>query len=137
MLGLLLHWELPFAVATNNRAKSKYLKIWTHTAKAFGVTDLFIVDLDGTSPQISDSEINISYYSNDEDALKDYKDIQHIYVDIGGEDVNTFDHPDEAIYIIGSDYATFKKPQNSKIIGFHSKNPTHAFIAAGIILSSR
>lgn len=137
MLGLMIHWELPFSVAVNNRALSKYLKIWTHTAKAFSCSDLIIIDLDGSCPIINDSEINISYYNNNDDALKDFKSIKHIYVDIEGESINDFIHPEEAVYIIGSDYTMFTKPPKSSIIGFNSKIPTHAFIAAGIILSSR
>ena len=137
MLGLIIHWELPFDVAVNNTAANKYWKIWTHTANAFGVTDLFVVDLDGSCPRLTDGEINITYHQTKEEVLEKYPDMQHIYVDRGGESVYTFTHPKEAIYIIGSDYATFTKPDNVTIIGFDSEIVVHAFIAAGIILSSR
>lgn len=137
MLGLMIHWELPFDVAVNNGAARKYLKVWTHTAKAFGVTDLFVVDLDGSCPKLQDGEINITYHQTDEEVLENYTDIQHIYVDRGGKNIYSFEHPEEAIYVIGSDYKKFNKPADATIIGFKSERVTHAFIAAGIILASR
>lgn len=129
MTTIVAHWDLP-AVLTGKQAKKMFTR-WSHTAKAFGVTDLrFIDSKKEPMPVFGDTEINLTTYRSLEDALTDTKDV--VYVEEGGEDIQTFEFPDEPTLVFGSDYGELPRAD----VSINTLIPLHADIALGIVLNA-
>lgn len=138
MIGLMIHWDVAEVIARSQKANEKILKMYSHTAKAFDVTELIIIDKEEAAPLLGDTEIKTTYYENIDAALKNYNDCEIIYIDPDGANTYEYDHPkDNVVYIVGSDFSTFNIPDSATVVGFNSKFPVHATVAAGIVLSSR
>ena len=57
MTGICFHWEPAASIAANPKAVKKLLLHWTHTAKCFGIKDIYCIDVD-KSAQMGDLQIN-------------------------------------------------------------------------------
>lgn len=132
MIAVIAHWELPAALS-DLKAQKKMLTHWTHTLKAFGVENLVLVDVDGVRPVINDSEIHHQVVNTLAEAIELFPDLEHVYVEEGGEPLENFNHPKNAVYIFGSDYGQLPK----STVGVKTTIPLHAHIACGIILFDR
>lgn len=106
---------------------------WTHTLKAFGVENFVLVDVDKTNPFINDSEIHSMVVGSLEEAVAMFPDLDHVYVEEGGTQLSVFHHPENAVYIFGSDYGEL----HLRTVGIPTAIPLHADIACGIVLNDR
>jgi hypothetical protein len=132
MSGIIFYWEQP-AVLVHEKIQKKLISRWTLTAKAFGISNICVIDVDGIEPIVNDSEIKFTIVKTLEEALNLFSNSSKVWVEQGGEPLVNFKHPKDAVYIFGSDFgqlpeATVEIPISQGI---------HSDIACGIILADR
>lgn len=137
MVGIVAHWKNAVEIAKNPHATKKLLTHWTLTAKAFGVKNIIMVDVEKTQPFIGDAEINFEVYPNLNAVYRAYPNEKYVYIEQGGEPLVRFKHPQEALYILGGDYSGMVIPAGATIVSIDSKITLYAEIAAGIVLHDR
>ena len=104
MIGICFHWEVAASVAASPKAVKKLLLHWTHTAKCFGVKDIYCIDVDNTGVTFGDLQVNFKVIKS-LDELKG----KLVYVEQGGKPLKSFKHPKNCIYVFGSDYDKLPK----------------------------
>jgi len=129
MTIIVAHWELP--AAWNDRfAAKKAFSRWSHTAKAFGVTELRFVERQPL-PEFGDQEISLSGHRDLESALTDIDPARLVYVEEGGTPIKAFSFPESPVFVFGSDYGELPKAD----VSIDTNIPLHADVALGIVLS--
>ena len=136
MIGIVAILSMPQAIGESQSASKKFLGMWTHTAKSFGVKDVYFVTQDKSIP-VGDDELNIKlFYSMDEVRALG---VLLVFVDQRGVPLDFFRHPDECLYVFGSDYsegAIFKEGETA--VSIECDHPyLYAHVAAGIVLHDR
>jgi len=126
MPTIVAHWDIP-VVMTGHQQKKLFVR-WSHTAKAFGVTDLRFVEVD-PMPEFGDAEINLSRHATLEDALDGLENV--VYVERGGESLESFEFPDNPAFVFGGDYGSLEEQS----VSVDTELPLHADIACGIVLN--
>lgn len=109
--------------------RKKLLNKWGFTCKAFGVTRLICIA--DSYIKLKDAEIDFTYVSSLEEALSLVEGTK-IVVEQGGTSLKDFNHPEDAIYIFGSDYF---KGTIDEGVSINSVIALHADIACGIVLN--
>ena len=127
---IIAHWELPSALT--DKPAQKYLSRWTHTAKAFGITEIRFVEIDKLPPH-NDSEISVKAYDSLASAIKGIGKKRLVYVEVGGKDIRKFKFPDKPVFVFGSDYGELTE----STVSIKTDIALHADVACGIILSWR
>jgi hypothetical protein len=123
MLGLIVHWDLPAALLAARAAQQKLLGWITLTCKTFGVDKLVLVDVEGTGIEVRDEEINAHVVPTLEDALRQFDTlVERVYIEHGGQKLCTssFCHPNDAVYIVGSDYGALVVPPHAQHVTIES-----------------
>ena len=137
MLALIGHWENAVEIAKNPHATKKLLGRWSLTAKAFGIKNVILVDVEKTQPFIGDAEIDFEVYPNLDAVYRAYPDEKYVYIEKGGKPLKEFEHPKEALYVLGGDYSGMVIPKGATVVSIDSKISLYAEIAAGIVLHDR
>lgn len=130
--AVILHWELPQALQERFAAKKTFIR-WSHTCKAFGVKDLVLINVDGLNCQYGDAELNLTIVDTLEEAVALFDASRLVYVEEGGQDIQEFEHPEDAVYVFGSDFGEL--PQAD--LGITTANPLNAEMACGVVLYER
>lgn len=130
MTTVIFHWETPKGF-DNPHARKKLLARWGLTCKAFGIYQLYCVTNEPL--KISDTEIVFKVFISLEDAIKQTEG-EVVYLEQGGESLSDYSHPENAVYVFGSDYGEL---EIDNAISINSKLPLHAEISAGIVLAHR
>lgn len=86
------------------------LTMWRESMKAWGFDTLIVIDVYGLNPIIGDLEINYEVYATLHKAIARHTDIHKVYIEcedslgnLESTALEDFYHPEDAIYIIGSD----------------------------------
>ena len=109
----------------------KLLNRWSFTCKAFDVCDLTIItDMDIS---LNDAEINTTFVPSLDIALA-MVDGEVVYIEEGGVVLEEFIHPENAVYVFGSDYS---RGINTKGVSINSNIALFSEIACGIVLNHR
>lgn len=124
---IIAHWDVP-AVFNGHQSKKLFTR-WSHTAKAFGVTDLRFVEVD-PMPEFGDAEINLTKYKTLNDAIKGLKNL--VYVEQGGQHLESFKFPKDPTLVFGGDYGELPKAD----VSIDTAIPLHADITLGIVLNT-
>jgi hypothetical protein len=132
MVKVILHWELPQALQERFAAKKMFIR-WSHTCKAFGVNELILINVDDLDCNYGDSEIKLTVVPTLDEALRRTRGSRVIYVEEGGEPIEGFTHPENCVYIFGSDFGEL--PQSD--VGITTKNALNAEVALGVVLYER
>lgn len=125
MTAICFHWEPAASIAANPKAVKKLLLHWTHTAKCFGVKDIYCIG----SPVMGDQQIN---WHNIE-SINDLGRKKLVYVEQGGTPLSDFKHPKTCIYVFGSDYGSLEKAD----VSIDSELGLYAEQACAIVLHDR
>jgi hypothetical protein len=128
--AVILHWDLPVALQAPQVQKKCFVR-WSHTCKAFGVTDICLIDCDALNPWFGDAEVNLSVVGTLDEALALYQDKTPVFVEQGGVPLPLFTHPDDPVYVFGSDYGQLDRSD----VEIASDRPLHAETACGIVLA--
>lgn len=126
MAIIVAHWEIP-AAWQGGFASKKAFSRYSHTAKAFGVTELRFVERD-PMPDFGDQEVQLKKYPDLEAALKGLTNL--VYVEEGGTPIREFDFPDDPVFVFGSDYGELERAD----VSIGGALPLHADISLGIVL---
>lgn len=132
MIAVIFHWELPIPLQERFAAKKMFGRI-SHTCKAFGIKDIILVNVDNLNCGYRDAEINLTVVSNLEEALALVNDSTLVFVEEGGKPLSSFEHPENATYVFGSDFGELERVD----VGFKTNNPLHAEVALGVVLYDR
>lgn len=127
---IIAHWELPAALA-NAKANKKMISRWMHTAKAFGVDEVVLIDVDGLEPFYNDAEMKLFVVPDLPAALEVAKDKTPVYIEVGGADINNFEFPSNPVFIFGSDYGSL--PQAD--VSINTAVSLHCDIMCGVVLA--
>lgn len=109
--AVIIHCELS-QIFNTQKVQQKIIKRIPHLAKAFGIKNLCLIDVDnlGLEEWGFDAELNIKYAKNLNEALSYYPDLEPVYVEQGSDTyLNDFQHPYDAVYIFGADYGQLPK----------------------------
>jgi len=128
MSGICFHWELPASISANPKAVKKLLLHWSHTAKCFGIKDIYLIDVDKTGAFIGDNQVNCKVIKS-LDELKG----KLVFVEQGGKSLTEFKHPKDCIYVFGSDYGSLPKAD----VSIEAELPLYAEQACAIVLYDR
>ena len=128
MTGICFHWEPPAAIAASPKATKKLLLHWSHTAKCFGIKDIYLIDVDGTGAFIGDEQVNCKVIQSF-DELKG----KMVFVEQGGKPLKDFKHPKDCIYVFGSDYGQLPKAD----VSVETELALYAEQACAIVLYDR
>jgi len=129
--AIVFHWEQPAAL-TDPRAQKKLFTRWTHTAKAFGVVDLFLIDVDGiVKTPFGDSEISLTIVDSLDEALLLMNKRSPVFVEQGGAPLASFRYPERPVFVFGSDYGQLDRAD----LSIPSVGPLHSDVACGLILA--
>jgi hypothetical protein len=131
MGSIIFHWNTPKGLDTPH-GKKKLLSRWNLTCKAFGITDIMCVTKEDI--KMGDREVRFRTFSDLDKAINASKGTI-VAIEQGGSSLSEFKHPEDAIYIFGSDYDNLDYFANK--ISIPSLLPVHAETACGIILASR
>jgi len=131
MSSVIFHWATPTGLNTPHGVK-KLLSRWNLTCKACGITDLLCITEEDI--RMSDAEVTFRTFKTLDEAL-DVVCGEVVFIEQGGKDLWTFEHPREATYVFGSDFSNLDKYENK--ISIPSLLPFHAEVAAGIVLAHR
>lgn len=124
---VLMRWERPLWL--NSKSMNKSLKKLYHTAKSFNA-DITLIDLDGELRGLGyDSNFNIVESLDEvlkEDELYILLEPLTAMPEVDVENLNTFKHPEEAVYVIWSDYGTipFDMFKNKKFVSIKTEENT-------------
>lgn len=129
MTTVVFHWQNHTSLNTPHAIK-KLLNRWSFTCKAFGVYNLIAITSEHI--QLKDTEINFKTHPTLKEALDNKDDI--IYIELDGESLEDFKHPENATYVFGSDFGTL---QADKKVTINTNNALHAEVACGVILHHR
>ena len=127
MTGICFHWEPAASIVANPKAVKKLLLHWTHTAKCFGIKDIYCIDVD-KSAQMGDLQINFQVI----ESLDELKG-KLVFVEQGGKPLKSFKHPKNCIYIFGSDYGQLPKAD----LSIETELGLYAEQACAIVLHDR
>lgn len=127
MTAILAHWEQPAALQEPGAQKKLFVR-WSHTCKAFGVTELNFVETT-PMPDFGDQEITLRKFPSLEKALEELPG-EMVFVQKGGDPIETFSFPDDPFLVFGSDYGQLPKSD----LSLNTDIPIHADVACGIIL---
>jgi len=136
MSSIIFHWSVHSSL-DNAHAQKKLLARWNLTCKAFGITDKCVSD--NPDVDITDAEITFTRFDTLSDALSSCTN-ELVFIELGGENINTFTHPTDATYIFGADYGGMglDMPVDATPLTINTNNlPLHSEIACGIVLSHR
>lgn len=136
MIGIVAHWENAVAISRDPHATKKLLGMWTHIAKAFGIRDVYLIDVDGIEPFIGDAQINFRVFPTLEAVQQEFQDIL-IYVDEGGIPLKDFVHPTDVLYVFGSNYGGMNVPAGAKVVSLDLDIKPYVESLVGIILYDR
>ena len=129
---IVAHWELPEAWKSGFAAKKAFTR-WSHTAKAFGQTELrFVESKSDPMPQFGDQEVSVSAYPSLDAALEGLDAGRLVYIEEGGEALETYPFPEDPVFIFGSDYSQLPKAD----VSLNTIIPLHADVALGIVLNA-
>jgi len=127
MSTVIFHWATPKGLDTPHGRK-KLLSRWNLTCKAFGIHRIYCVT---DEPIVmNDAEVSFHRFPSLSAALM-MADGEVVYVEQGGDSLEGFDHPENAVYVFGSDYGELEEAT----VSINSELPVHAEIAAGIVLA--
>lgn len=132
MVKVILHWELPQALQERFAAKKMFIR-WSHTCKAFGVNELILINVDDLDCHYEDSEINLTVVKSLDEAMRRAGSLRTVYVEENGDPLEGFTHPEDCVYIFGSDFGEL--PQSD--VGITTKNALNAEVALGVVLYER
>jgi hypothetical protein len=132
MVKVILHWELPEALQERFAAKKMFIR-WSHTCKAFGVKELILINVDDLDCHYGDSEIKLTVVKSLDEAIRKACFLPKVYVEEGGEPLEEFTHPEDCVYIFGSDFGELPRSD----VGIKTNNPLNAEMALGIVLYER
>lgn len=127
MAIIVAHWELP-AVLSGHQSKKLFTR-WSHTAKAFGITELRFVERE-PMPPFGDQEIQLKTYPTLDEAIKGLDNL--VYFEEGGQPLSEFTFPDDPVFVFGSDYGELPKAD----VSINTVSALHADIACGIALAA-
>lgn len=128
MTGICFHWEPAASIAANPKAVKKLLLHWSHTAKCFGVKDIYCIDVDKSGVEMGDLQINFQVI----ESLDELKD-NLVYVEQGGKPLKGFKHPKDCIYVFGSDYGQLPRAD----VSIEAELGLYAEQACAIVLHDR
>jgi len=131
MSSIIFHFDTPKGLDTPH-GKKKLLSRWNLTAKACGITDLICVSKEDI--HMNDAEVRFRKFDTLDEAMDEVFE-PVVFIEQGGKDLYTFDHPVHATYVFGSDYSSLDKYDNK--ISIPSILPFHAEVVAGIVLAHR
>jgi len=130
MTTVIFHWETPKGF-DNPHARKKLLARWGLTCKAFGIHTLYCVTDEPL--KMSDAEITFKTFSTLKKALGKAEG-EVVYIEQGGRSLESLKHPENAVYVFGSDYGGLDVKD---AISINTLTPLHAEVAAGIVLHHR
>ena len=131
MPAVIAHFSLPAAWQTPFAMKKAFTR-WSHTCKAFGVTDLCLIDVDGLGVDFGDREMRLRMVDTLEEALFEFPAMTPVYVEEGGTQISKFQWPNEPLFIYGDDFGELPEAD----LSIPTKNPLNAEIANAIVLSA-
>lgn len=131
MAAVVAHFSLPEVWQTRKAMKKAFTR-WSHTCKAFGVTDICLIDVDELNPKFGDSEINLKIAWYLEEALGFYPDHTPVFVEQGGADISEFEWPERPLFVYGDDFGELPRAD----LSIPTLNPLNAEIANAVVLSS-
>jgi hypothetical protein len=129
-VSICFHWDPAEGLKQSPLALKKLMTHWTHTAKAFGINTLYCISKQPDAFNIGDSEVTVHNLSSLEELPADK---EKVYVEEGGEPLDSYRHPDNCIYIFGSDYGELEKAD----VSIESKLPLYSQQACAIVLHDR
>jgi len=128
--AVIAHFSLPVAWHDSHAAKKAYIR-WSHTCKAYGVTDIALIDVDSLAYEFGDAEINLTVVSTLDEALAVFPSHNPVYVEEGGTDIASFDYPSSPVFIYGSDFGLLPRAD----LSLQTIIPLTADVANGIVLA--
>ncbi len=134
MIALLCHHDE--SAAFGRKASKRLLKMWTHTAKAFGISNLIVIGEKESVPYIGDEEIAIEVFSHISEARAKYSEFCWVVAHEEGYNVDeyTYELPEDVIFAVGSNYADPVLYEDDIVVSIDSQIPLWDIVAAGIIL---
>ena len=132
MTAICFHWEPPTALQGNPAASKKLMLHWTHTGKCFGVTEFYCLPIAEAAGHVPAVGVDIDFHVIG--SLTELpQDRTLVFVEQGGNPLRGFTHPDDCIYVFGSDYNSLGKSDLSLDADF----PLYAEQACAIVLHDR
>lgn len=108
MTAICFHWEPPTVVRDHPAASKKLMLHWTHTGKCFGVTEFYCLPIAEAAGRMPAVGVDIDFHVIGSLAeLPSHRTL--VFVEQGGAALRDFTHPDDCIYIFGSDYNSLGK----------------------------
>ena len=131
----IIHWDHKKGMdAKNLRFLYQY---WDYTCRGFGMepSDFVFVDLDGTLPILSPPNMIFSELS---EALNMFKESSPVYIHATGKyTLPEFDHPLNAVYVVGPNYEGFTFPDTDMSVSIPAWDDLWGYVALGIVLYDR
>lgn len=125
--AIIAHWDIP--QAWDSHAQKKYWIRWSHTAKAFGITKICMVETD-PCPEWGDAEIELTRVKTLDEALEHFSDYTPVFIEQGGRDYQKYKYPKNPVFVVGGDYGSL--PHGD--VSIDTGRPLHADISLGIVL---
>lgn len=97
--GVCFHFELNDLDVWSGRQID--LDAWRYALKAFGGNRLAMINLCNAQVQISDESIQFEQHASLNAFLEAHPTDTKVYVEIGGENLDLFEHPNECWYVFG------------------------------------
>ncbi len=113
MIAVAAFWENASWVYTTPRAVKDRIRLWNFTMKAFGVSKLIMVDVDGHVPECRDAEITFELQASLAAVLDAHRDMTVVFLsqptltpsEVSQSRLKDFVHPTgDVLYVVGSDY---------------------------------
>ena len=135
MIKALIYWDHKSTMdATQLRFLYQY---WDYTCRGFGMepADFSFIDVDGTLPLFSPPN---GVFPNEENALEYYSEFTPVYVHGQGKtELPAFDHPQDALYIMGPNYDSLTYPESALSVSIPAWDDLWNHVALGIVLYDR
>lgn len=131
------HWDLKAGVSDPKYLRY-YYQMWDYTCRGFALNpgDFIFIDLDGTLPLLHPPN---EIFRTLEEALKHFPpEYDPVYIHANGtQALAEFDHPKNAIYIVGPNYEGLKIPKGETSVMIPAWNDLWGHVALGITLYDR
>lgn len=131
----IIHWDHKKGMDKKNL---RYLyQYWDYTCRGFGMepSDFAFVDLDGTLDSL---QLPNMIFSSLYRALEMFKESSPVYIHATGKQILcNFEHPLNAVYIVGPNYEGFSFPDTDMSVSIPAWDDLWGHVALGIVLYDR
>lgn len=136
MKAICFYWDDSAIINSDGRCQRRLMKLWTHTAKAFGITRLLCICNDFVPELVFDVEVDFTVYPDVEAVRAEFPDFKFVVLTERGQPLDSVTIPeDNVVYMTGSNYSEPITEEGDVLVSFTADIPLWDIVAMSLLLN--